>query len=110
MTLKELLTLVGFDELLPHLKKHEPEYLDNIYAFREVYDILQGMEPAIEFNGEIYVEWLGGEFEDEERWISVGAMHDSSWEEDLAKEIVVADDVCLSPAGLTMYCLWKITY
>ena len=44
MTLKELLTQVGFDELLPHLKRHEPEHLDNLYAFREAYDILRNME------------------------------------------------------------------
>ena len=110
MTLKELLTQVGFDELLPHLKRHEPEHLDNIYAFRESYDILQGMEPATGFNGEIHVEWSGGEFEGEEKWISVGPMHDSSWEEDLAKKIVITDDVHLSLAELAMYCLWEITY
>ena len=75
MTLKELLTQVGFDELLPYLKKHEPKHLDNLYAFREAYDILQGMEPATEFNGEIHVEWSGGEFEGEEKWISVGPIH-----------------------------------
>ena len=110
MTLKELLTQVGFDELLPDLEKHEPEHLDNLYAFREAYDILQGMEPATEFNGEIHVEWSGGEFEGEEKWISVGPMHDSSWEEDLAKDIVIADDVQLSPTELAMHCLWEITY
>ena len=110
MTLKELLTQVGFDELLPYLKKHEPKHLDNLYAFREAYDILQGMEPATEFNGEIHVGWSGGEFEGEEKWISVGPMHDSSWEEDLAKDIVIADDVQLSPTDLAMHCLWEITY
>ena len=110
MTLKELLTQVGFDELLPYLEKHEPEHLDNLYAFREAYDILQGMEPATGFNGEIHVEWSGGEFEGEEKWISVGPMHDSSWEEDLAKEIVIADDVHLTSAELAMHCLWEITY
>ncbi len=110
MTLKELLTQVGFDELLPYLKKHEPEHFDNIYAFREAYDILQGMEPAPEFNGKIHVEWSGGEFGNEEKWISVGPMHDSGWEEDLAKDIVIADDVHLTPAELAMHCLWEITY
>ena len=34
MTLKELLKQVGFDELLLYLKEHEPDHLDNIYAFR----------------------------------------------------------------------------
>lgn len=110
MTLKELLKQVGFDELLLYLKEHEPDHLDNIYAFREAYDILQGMEPATGFNGEIHVEWSGGEFEGEEKWINVGPMHNSSWEEDLAKDIVMADDVHLTPAELAMHCLWEITY
>lgn len=110
MTLKELVMMVDFDSLRPHLEKFEPEHLDNIYAFREAYDILQSMELVTGFKGEIHVEWSGGEFEGEEKWISVGPMHDSSWEEDLAKEIVVADDVRLSPAELAMHCLWEITY
>ena len=110
MTLKELLTQVGFDELLPYLEKHEPEHLDNLYDFREAYDILRNMKPANNFEGKIFVEWHGGEWEDEEKWIGVSPMHDCTWEEDLAKEIVVADDVHLTLAELAMHCLWEITY
>lgn len=110
MTLKELLTQVGFDELLPYLEKHEPEHLDNLYDFREAYDILRNMKPANNFEGKIFVEWHGGEWEDEEKWIGVSPMHDCTWEEDLAKEIVVADDVHLTLAELAIHCLWEITY
>ena len=110
MTLKELLTQVGFDELLPYLEKHELEHLDNLYAFREAYDILRNMEPANNFEGKIFVEWHGGEWEDEEKWIGVSPMHDCTWEEDLAKEIVVADDVHISKIEIAMHCLWEITY
>lgn len=110
MTLKELLTQVGFDELLPYLEKYEPEHLDNLYDFREAYDILRNMKPANNFEGKIFVEWHGGEWEDEEKWIGVSPMHDCTWEEDLAKEIVVADDVHLTLAELAMHCLWEITY
>ena len=110
MTLKELLTQVGFDELLPYLEKHEPEHLDNLYDFREAYDILRNMKPANNFEGKIFVEWHGGEWEDEEKWIGVSPIHDCTWEEDLAKEIVVADDVHISQIELAMHCLWEITY
>ena len=110
MTLKELLTQVGFDELLPYLEKHEPEHQDNLYAFREAYDILRNMKPANNFEGKIFVEWHGGEWEDEEKWIGVNPMHDCTWEEDLAKEIVVADDVHISQIEIAMHCLWEITY
>lgn len=110
MTLKELLTQVGFDELLPYLEKHEPEHLDNLYDFREAYDILRNMKPANNFEGKIFVEWHGGGWEDEEKWIGVSPMHDCTWEEDLAKEIVVADDIHLTDEELAMHCLWEITY
>lgn len=110
MTLKELLTQVCFDELLPYLKKHEPEHLDNIYAFREAYDILCGMEPDKDFKGEVRVEWSDGGYGDGQKWIGVHHLDDKAWEEELAKEIVVSDDVCLSSAELAMHCLWEITY
>lgn len=110
MTLKELVMKVPFETLLPHLKAYEPERLNNMYAFREAYDILLNMEPAKDFKGEIRVEWSGGEVGGEDRWINVGPMHDADWEEDLAKEIMVADDVRLSPEELAMHCLWEITY
>ena len=110
MTLKELLTQVGFDELLPYLKKHEPEHLDDIYSFREAYDILLGMEPDKDFKGEARVEWSGGEYEGEQKWIGVHHLDDNAWEKELAKEIIVADDMHLSLAELAMHCLWEITY
>ncbi len=110
MTLKELLTQVGFDELLPYLKKHEPEHLDDIYSFREAYDILLGMEPDKDFKGEARVEWSGGEYEGEPKWIGIYHLDDNVWEKELAKEIIVADDVRLSLAELAMHCLWEITY
>ena len=110
MTLKELLTQVSFGELLPYLKKHEPEHLDEIYSFREAYDILLGMEPNKDFKGEARVEWSGGEYEGEQKWIGVHHLDDNVWEKELAKEIIVADDVHLSLAELAMHCLLEITY
>ena len=44
MTLKELFTTVEFDSLFPYLKEHEPDHLDSLQSFREVYDILRNME------------------------------------------------------------------
>lgn len=66
MTLKELIMKVDFDGLRPHLEKFEPEHLDNIYAFREAYDILRRMNPVKKGQREIHVSWSGGEMEGEE--------------------------------------------
>lgn len=51
MTVKELFMSVSFDELLPFLKDFEEDHLDNIYAFREAYDILRNMEPNTDYQG-----------------------------------------------------------
>lgn len=110
MTLKELVMMVDFDSLRPHLEKFEPEHLDNIYAFREAYDILRRMTPAKNGQHEIHVSWSGGEMEGEKKWISVHPMHEVSWEEDLAADVVVADDIHLTNEELAMHCLWEITY
>ena len=37
-------------------------------------------------------------------------MHEVSWEEDLAADVVVADDIHLTNEELAMHCLWEITY
>ena len=49
MTVKELIMEVGFDDLLPYLKEIIVGHFDNIYAFREAYDILRDMQPNPEF-------------------------------------------------------------
>ena len=51
MTLKELLDKVEFDALCPYLEKYEPKHLDNIYAFREAYDILRTLTPSKQASG-----------------------------------------------------------
>ena len=110
MTLKELITQVSFENLLPYLKTLIVENERSLYAFREAYDRLRLMEPAPNFVGEIHVEWHQGILEEDDKWIGVSPMHDTSWEEDLAKEIVVEKDIQLSTEELAARCLWEITF
>ena len=55
MTVKELIMSVTFEDLLPILKESESDHLDNIYAFREAYDILRNMEPNTDYQGEVII-------------------------------------------------------
>ena len=107
MNLKELLTRVGFEALLPHLRV-EPETAA-LYGYREAYDRLAAMQPNPDYQGEVRVEWSGDE-QDEGRWIGVHHLAGDYWENDLAKEIVVADDVHLSIEEVAAKCLWEITF
>ncbi len=109
MTLKELLCKVDFDSLAPFIEKTEGRHLDSIYAYREAYDILRYMKPSENFKGEVRVEWSGEEYGDEQ-WIGVFHLDGDYWEDALAKEIVIGDNVDLPIEEIAAKCLWEITF
>ena len=109
MTLKELLCKVDFDSLAPFIEKSEGRHLDSIYAYREAYDILRYMKPSENFKGEARVEWSGEEYGDEQ-WIGVFHLDGDYWEDALAKEIVIGENVDLPIEEIAAKCLWEITF
>ena len=109
MTLKELLAQVNFDSLVPFIEKSEGKHLDSIYGYREAYDILRYMKPAENFKGEARVEWSGEEYGDNQ-WIGVFHLDGDYWEDALAKEIVIGENVGLSIEEIAAKCLWEITF
>ena len=109
MTLKELLDKVDFDSLAPFIEKTEGKHLDSIYAYREAYDILRYMKPSENFKGEARVEWSGEEYGDDQ-WIGVFHLDGGYWEDALAKEIVIGDNVDLPIEELAAKCLWELTF
>lgn len=109
MTLKELLDKVDFDSLAPFIEKTEGKHLDSIYGYREAFDILRYMKPSENFKGEARVEWSGEEYGDDQ-WIGVFHLDGDYWEDALAKEIVIGDNVDLSIEEIAAKCLWEITF
>ena len=108
MTLKELVMKVDFDSLLPYLEKWDNRHLDNIYAFREAYDILRGMEPDRDYRGKATV--TTSMKEDGTKSTCVSSLDDDVWEKELAKELVFPDGLSVSMEELAMHCLWEITF
>lgn len=109
MTLKELLDMVDFDSLVPFIEKTEGRHLDSIYGYREAFDILRYMKPSDKFKGEARVEWSGEEYGDEQ-WIGVFHLDGDYWEDALAKEIVIGENIDLSIEEIAAKCLWEITF
>lgn len=103
MTVKELIMEVRFDDLLPYLKEIIVGHLDNIYAFREAYDILRDMQPNPEFVGKAWIE-------QEEDWVSVQSLDGDSWENELAKELVLSNNATLSKEEIAAHCIYDITF
>lgn len=109
MTLKELLCKVDFDNLAPFIEKAEGKHLDSIYGYREAFDILRYMKQSENFKGEARVEWSGEEYGDEQ-WIGVFHLDGDYWEDALAKEIVIGENVDLQIEEIAAKCLWEITF
>lgn len=109
MKLKELFDKYTFDEILPYLKAIEPERGDSMYQFREALDLLKRMEPSEEDCGEVRLEW--SEEEDEaDRYIMVNYLAGGFWEDNLAKEVVMSEELQLNEADMAARCLWEITF
>ena len=56
MTLKELIMKTSFDDILPYLERHETAHRDNLYAFREAYEILKNMKPHRDYHEKATIE------------------------------------------------------
>lgn len=107
MTVKELFMSVSFDELLPFLEEWESDHLDNIYAFREAYDILRNMEPNPNYQGEVIISC---NIENDHQTIEIIRSNDDVWENELSKEIVFKDGNQIDIREIAMRCLWEMTF
>ena len=109
MKLKELFDKYTFDEILPYLRKIEPEKEDSMYQFREAFYLLRHMEPSKEDCGKVHIKW--SEDEDEaDRYITVKHLAGDKWSYALAKEVVLSDGLDLNEMDMAARCLWEITF
>jgi hypothetical protein len=112
MTLNDHIFSTPFDALVPELIKIDEPVRENLYAFKETYDILRRMKPAriqeesisvtiqeddkddphTPLEQRIYAQHCGGDF----------------WENDLAKEVVIEDGIP-TPVALAEI-LWEMTF
>ena len=106
MTVKELLTNISFDELLPILKKYATDHIHDIYIFREVYDILKNIEPNDDYHDEVIVYY---NVMLEYRSLIISNIKSSAWENELAKDIVVKGTIQPDLHEVAMRCLWNLT-
>lgn len=106
MTVKELLTNISFDELLPILKKYATDHIHDIYIFREVYDILKNIEPNDDYHDEVIVYY---NVMLEYRSLIISNIKSGAWENELAKDIVVKGTIQPDLHEVAMRCLWNLT-
>ena len=112
MTLKQHLLCTAFELLVPNLVKLDEPVRDNLYAFKEAYDILRRMVPAGPQDEAIRVVLLEpDEYEpDASREERIHARHCGGdfWENDLAKEVVIEKGI--PPLRALAEILWEMTF
>jgi hypothetical protein len=113
MTLKELIMKYDFDSIMPGLEMRDDQINGRFAGYKEAFDILRLMEPDNEFHPEdtphIEIRWQDSILDDGERWIDVyGAS--CKWENVLAKDIKVANDLDLTETEVLARILWEMTF
>ncbi|MCL2074112.1 MAG: hypothetical protein FWH18_09330 [Marinilabiliaceae bacterium] len=117
MTLKELLDRCDFKDIAPHFKHFYLEEATVMHRFKEAFDVLRHLEPELNPDYPSYQDikltrYYYAENEnidgDRDYYIRVTCGGDY-WVSDLAKEIVIADDLSLTDAEIAAHCLWEIT-
>ena len=109
MKLKELFDKYTFDEILPYLRKIDPEKEDSMYQFREAFYLLRHMEPSKEDCGVLHIEWSDDE-DEADRYITVNHIAGDIWSDALAKEVVLSDELDINEMDMAANCLWEITF
>lgn len=112
MTLNDYVHSIPFDALVPELIKIDTPVRENLYAFKEAYDILRRIKPAGSQEESILVT-IHDMDEDApnaplEQCIHAQHCGGDFWENDLAKEVVIEEGI---PTRLALVeILWEMTF
>lgn len=112
MTYKELLHLVTFKEVEPHIVNMYPEAKDSLGWFKLHYDMLRLMNPKRhdDSNGDVcritMKDWDDGTGPH----LDAFPMEGDLWEHSLTKEIVLDADVHVTDAEIIACCLWHTSF
>jgi len=117
MTLQEHLKRCDFKNIAPFIKEYYPEEAVNMYSFKEAFDILRHLEPKLNPDYPSYQEInitkkLCEEFDEDKarKGYYIRVNGGDLWESDLAKEVVMSDDLTLSNEEIAAHCLWELTF
>lgn len=112
MTLNDHILSTPFDALVPQLIKIDSPVRENLYAFKEAYDILRRMKPAGQQEESILVTIQDADEDDPDAPLEqrIHAQHCGGdfWENDLAKKVVIEDGIP-TPVALAEI-LWEMTF
>ena len=112
MTYKELLNLVTFKEVEPHIVNMYPEAKDSLGWFKLHYDMLRLMNPKRhdDSNGDVCRVTMKDWDDGTGPHLDAFPMEGDWWEHSLTKEIVLDANVHVTNAEIAACCLWHTSF
>lgn len=112
MTYKELLNLVTFKEVEPHIVNMYPEAKDSLGWFKLHYDMLRMMIPKRhdDSNGDVCRVTMKDWDDGTGPHLDAIPMEGDWWEHSLTKEIVLDANVQVTNAEIAACCLWHTSF
>lgn len=112
MTYKELLNIVTFEEVEPHIMAMYPESKDSLGWFKLHYDMLKLMIPKrhVDANGDVCNITMKVCEDDKSPYLYAFNMEGDWWEHSLTKEIVLDTNVHATNAEIAACCLWHSSF
>ena len=112
MTYKELLHLVTFKEVEPHIVNMYPEAKDSLGWFKLHYDMLRLMNPKRhdDSNGDVCRVTMKDWDDGTGLHLDAFPMEGDWWEHSLTKEIVLDANVQVTNAEIAACCLWHTSF
>lgn len=109
MTLQDIFKRVRFENLKEYLIEMDPQVSDNLYAFKEAFDILCMMEAKKGIDAPITIERVIDEW-DGKPFLSVYFKVREEWECTLSRPVVVDEHTVATIEEIAASVLWEITF
>ena len=109
MTLQEIFKSVQFVDMVKYLIDIESQVFENLYCFKEAYDVLRMMEAKEGMNIPIKIERVIDDF-DEEPYLSVSFKVREEWDCMLSRIVEVNENTDATIEEIAATILWEITF
>lgn len=109
MTLQEIFKSVQFVDMVKYLIDIESQVFENLYCFKEAYDVLRMMEAKEGMNIPIKIERVIDDF-DEEPYLSVSFKVREEWDCMLSRIVEVNENTDATIQEIAATILWEITF
>ena len=109
MTLQEIFKSVRFEDMVKYLIDIESQVFENLYCFKEAFDVLRMMEAKEGMNIPIEIERVIDDF-DEKPFLSVSFKVREEWDCMLSRIVEVNENTDATIQEIAATILWEITF